>query len=48
MAKIQLTEFNRQKVKNLQQKLNSPVYVLKAIDKIALELTRLLFKSNGY
>ncbi len=47
MAKIQLTEFNRQKVKDLRQKLNSPVYVQKAIDKIALELAHLLFKSNG-
>ena len=48
MGKIQLTEFNKQKVEKLRQKLGSSNYVRKAIDKIAAELTHLLFKTNGY
>lgn len=48
MSKIQLTTFNRKKVILLREKLDSPDYIKKAIDKIALELTHLLFKDNGY
>ncbi len=48
MSRIQLTAFNRRKVKELRVKLNSPDYVNKAIDKIASELTHLLYKKNGF
>ncbi|MBU1076741.1 MAG: hypothetical protein KKH98_05570 [Spirochaetes bacterium] len=49
MAKIHLGEnFSKKKVVELREKLSSPEYVKKAIDKIALELTHLLFKDNGY
>lgn len=47
MSKIQLSIFNKKKVEELRVKLDSPEYVKKAIDKIALELTHLLFKDNG-
>ena len=48
MGKIQLTAFNKRKVKALRVKLSSPDYVKRAIDKIASELTHLFFKDNGY
>lgn len=48
MSKIQLSIFNKKKVEELREKLDSPEYIQKAIDKIALELTHLLFKDNGY
>lgn len=48
MSRIHIAAFNKHKIKELRTKLNSPEYVQKAIDKIASELTHLLFKKNGY
>ena len=48
MGKNYLIILNKQKVKELRIKLNSSEYINRAIDKIALELTHLLFKKNGY
>ena len=48
MSRIQLTAFNRRKVKELRVKLSSTDYVNRAIDKIASELTHLLFKKDIY
>lgn len=48
MSKIQIDKFSKKKIQELRQKLNSPEYIKKAIDKIASELTHQLFKDKGY
>lgn len=48
MGKNYLITFNKQIAKELRIKLNSPEYISRAIDKIASQLTHLLFKKNGF
>lgn len=46
MNKTNMKVINKAKIIELRKKLNSPEYLKTAINKIAAELTYLLFKDN--
>jgi hypothetical protein len=46
MNKLNLKVINKNRINELRKKLNSPEYLKTAINKIAAELTFLLFKDN--